>query len=148
MSSPTGIHILLDARRYVRPIPRQSKAAAREGKSENAFVRSMGLYVPSPLATSLATSDKVTLTAERRPEGKMHVTSKGWDGEKVLAPDQVLEVRWVSGRLYAAREDRHHDEWDRPVEAYDPCGPGVEVLDDVMGFQEPVTHHSDDVTEA
>jgi hypothetical protein len=31
-----------------------------------------------------------------------------------------------------------HDEWDRPVDAYDPCGPGVEEL-------EPVTDHSDDV---
>jgi hypothetical protein len=37
--------------------------------------------------------------------------------------------------------------WDPPVEAYDPYGPGVEVLDDVTGFQEPVTHHSDDVIE-
>jgi hypothetical protein len=37
----------------------------------------------------LATSDKVTLTIERSPEGKMHVTSNGWDHEKVFAPDQV-----------------------------------------------------------
>jgi hypothetical protein len=51
------------------------------------------------------------------------------------------------GRPHVAPKDRHHDEWDRPVEAYDLYGPGVEVLDDVTGFQEPVTHHSDDVTE-
>jgi hypothetical protein len=96
----------------------------------------------------LATSDEVTLTVERLPEGKMRVASSGWDAERVFAPDQVLEVRWVSGRLHVARKERHHDEWDRPVEAYDPYGPRVVVLDDVIGLQEPVTHHSDDVTEA
>jgi hypothetical protein len=37
----------------------------------------------------LATSDKVTLTIERLPEGKMRVTSNSWDHEKVFAPDQV-----------------------------------------------------------
>ena len=88
------------------------------------------------------------MTAERLLEGKMRVTSNSFADEKVFAPDQVLEVRWVSGRLHVARKERHPDEWDRPVEAYDPYGPGVEVLDDVTGFQEPVTHHSDDVTEA
>jgi hypothetical protein len=66
----------------------------------------------------LATSDKVTLTIERMPEGKMCVTSQSWDNERAFAPDQVLEVRWVDGRLHVARKDRHHDEWDRPVEAY------------------------------
>jgi hypothetical protein len=61
----------------------------------------------------------------------------------MFARNQVLEVHGVNG----SRKERHHDEWDRP-EAYDPCGLGVVVLDDVMGFQEPVTRHSDDVTEA
>jgi hypothetical protein len=54
----------------------------------------------------------------------MHVTSSGWDGEKVLAPDQVLKVRNANGRLHVARKERHPDEWDRPVEPYDPYGPG------------------------
>ena len=76
------------------------------------------------------------------------IPHSSWDAERVFAPDQVLEVRWVSGRLHVARKERHHDEWDRPVEAYDPYGPRVVVLNDVMGLQEPVTHHSDDVTEA
>ena len=76
------------------------------------------------------------MTVERLPEGKMRVASSGWDTER------------VSGRLHVARKERHHDEWDRPVEAYDPYGPRVVVLNDVMGLQEPVTHHSDDVTEA
>jgi hypothetical protein len=56
----------------------------------------------------LATSDKVTLVAERQPEGKMRVTSASWADEKVLAPDEVLEVRCVSGRLQVARKERHH----------------------------------------
>ena len=33
-------------------------------------------------------------------------------------------------------------------EAYELVRARGVVLDDVMGFQEPVTHHSDDVTEA
>jgi hypothetical protein len=64
------------------------------------------------------------LTAERLPEGKKRLTSNSWVHERVFAHDQVLEVRWVSGRLHVARKERHPDEWDRPVEAYDPCGPG------------------------
>ncbi len=32
----------------------------------------------------LATSDKVILTVERLPEGKMRVTSNSWDHEKVF----------------------------------------------------------------
>jgi len=40
-----------------------------------------------------ATSDRVTLTIERLPEGKMQVTSNSWDHERVLPRDQVLEVR-------------------------------------------------------
>ncbi len=72
----------------------------------------------------LATSNKVTLTIERLPEGKMHVTSNGWDYERMLPRDQVLEVRWVDSALQVARKERHPDEWDRPVEPYDPYGPG------------------------
>ena len=45
----------------------------------------------------LATSDKVTLTAERQPDGKMRVTSNSWDGEKVLFRNEVLEVPWDTG---------------------------------------------------
>jgi hypothetical protein len=68
----------------------------------------------------LATSDKVTLTVERLPEGKIHVTSNGWQDEKVLLPNEVLEVRCVSGRLQVARKERHPDEWDVPTAPYDP----------------------------
>src|SRR6266566_9160198 len=68
----------------------------------------------------LATSDKVTLTVERLPEGKMRVTSGSWDNEKVLFPGQVLEARSVVGTPHVARKERHHDEWDVPTEPYDP----------------------------
>jgi hypothetical protein len=64
----------------------------------------------------LATSDRVTLTIERLPEGKMHVTSNGWDGEKMFLPDQVLGVRWLDGSLHVVRKERHHDKWDPPIE--------------------------------
>jgi hypothetical protein len=52
----------------------------------------------------LATSDKVTLTAERLPEGEMRVRSNRWDGERAFAaircsksttstPDRMLQGR-------------------------------------------------------
>ena len=87
------------------------------------------------------------MVVERQPEGKMRVTSSSWEHEKVLFRAQVLEVRCVEGRLHVSRKVRKPDECDPPVEVYDPYGPGVEALDDVTGFQEPVTHHSDDVTD-
>ena len=40
---------------------------------------------------------------KRQPDGKMRVTSGSWEGEKVFARDQVLEVRNVEGRLHVAR---------------------------------------------
>jgi hypothetical protein len=75
----------------------------------------------------LATSDKATIVIERQSDGKMRVTSGSWDGEKVILPDQVLEVRNVDGRL---RKPRHHDEWDPYVPPYDPYGPGAQVSAD------------------
>jgi hypothetical protein len=62
-----------------------------------------------------------------------------WDGEKVHAPDQVLEVRWVTGRLHVARKEGHPDEWDPPSEPYDLYGPGAGAFDDVTGYAEAVT---------
>jgi len=76
----------------------------------------------------------------------MRVTSISWDHERMFAGNQVLEVHWVDGSLHVARKDRHPDEWDRPVEAYDPCGPGVEELEPVTDHSDDVTDHSDDAT--
>jgi hypothetical protein len=44
----------------------------------------------------------------------------------------VLEVRNVDGRLHVARKPRHHDEWDPPIPAYDPHGPGASKDFDVI----------------
>ena len=57
----------------------------------------------------LATSDKATIVVERQSDGKMRVTSRSWDGEKVILRDQVLEVRNVDGRLHVARKERRPD---------------------------------------
>jgi len=95
----------------------------------------------------IATSDKITLVIERQPDGKMGATSQSWEHEKVFFPDEVLEVRCVSGRLHVSRNVRKPDEWDPPVEVYDLYRPGSSCSMTVTGFQEPVTHHSDDVTE-
>ena len=59
----------------------------------------------------LATSDKVTLTAERQPEGKMRVTAASWADEKVFARGQVLEDL---GRGSAVRGPKR--ETPRPLE--------------------------------
>jgi hypothetical protein len=76
----------------------------------------------------LATSDKVSLIAERQPD----VTSGSWDREKVILRDQVLEVRNVDGSLHVARKSRRHDEWDPFFEPYDPYGPGAKAADEFI----------------
>jgi hypothetical protein len=43
----------------------------------------------------------------------------------VFLKDQVLEAPNVEGRLYVSRKERRPDEWDPPVEQYDPYGPGA-----------------------
>jgi hypothetical protein len=77
----------------------------------------------------LATSEKCSIIIARELDGEMRVTSGSWDGEKVFLKDQVLEVRNVDGRLYIARKAKKPDEWDPPIPAYDPYGPGVTVSD-------------------
>jgi hypothetical protein len=79
----------------------------------------------------LATSEKTTLVIARELDGKMLVTSGSWEGEKVFARGEVLEVRNVDGRLHVARKPRQHDEWDPPIAPYDPYGPGTDVSGDV-----------------
>jgi hypothetical protein len=62
----------------------------------------------------------------------MRVSSRPWDGEKVFLRDQVLEVRNVEGRLHVSRKERRPDEWDPPVEPYDPYRPGASHHFDVI----------------
>jgi hypothetical protein len=77
----------------------------------------------------LATTEKTTIAIAREEGGKIRVTSGSWDGEKVILKGQVLEVRNVDGRLYVARKAKKPDEWDPPIAAYDPYGPGTGVSD-------------------
>jgi hypothetical protein len=44
----------------------------------------------------LATSDKVTIVIAHLLNGNMRVTSGSWDNEKVILPNEVLEVRNVA----------------------------------------------------
>jgi hypothetical protein len=87
----------------------------------------MLLENPGKVLEKLATSDRITIVIERQPDGKMRVTSASWGGEKVLMRHQVLEVRYATadGRLHIACKVKHHDDWDPPIEPYDPYGPGV-----------------------
>jgi hypothetical protein len=61
----------------------------------------------------------------------MRVTAGSWEGEKVFARSEVLEVRNVDCPLHVARKPRHHDEWDPPITPYDPYDPGTDVSADV-----------------
>jgi hypothetical protein len=78
----------------------------------------------------LATTEKTTIAIAREVGGKIRVTSGSWEGEKVILKDQALEVRNVDGRLYVSRKARKPDEWDPPIPAYDPYGPGTGVAGD------------------
>jgi hypothetical protein len=52
----------------------------------------------------LATTDKATLVVEKAPEGKIHVTSESWSGEKVILQGRVLEVRNIEGAARHAQD--------------------------------------------
>jgi hypothetical protein len=54
------------------------------------------------------------------------------DGKKVFLKDQVLEAPNVEGRLHVSRKERRPDEWDPPVEEYEPYGPGASHDFDVI----------------
>jgi hypothetical protein len=77
----------------------------------------------------LTVSEKTSLILAREVGGKIRVTSGSWEGEKIILKDQVLEIRNVDGRLYIARKAKKPDEWDPPIPAYDPYGPGETVSD-------------------
>jgi hypothetical protein len=77
----------------------------------------------------MATSEDTTLVIRREDGGKMRVTSRHWEDPKVLLRGEVLEIRNVDGRLHVARKARHHDEWDPPIEPYDPYGPDNGIIE-------------------
>ncbi len=71
----------------------------------------------------IATSDRYLGRAAARRQDARHIKQLG-PGRGVLPGEQVLEVRNVDGRLHVARKERRHDQWDLPVERYDPYTPG------------------------
>ncbi len=72
------------------------------------------------------------------------------DYEKAFSNAQVLEVRNADGRLHVARKAKHPDEWDPPVEPYDPYGPGNQraLSDYDVIIDEPETDASAAETDA
>jgi hypothetical protein len=75
-------------------------------------------------------TDETSILMERQPgrQNAFHVNRL--ELEKVFLPDQMLELHSVEGCLHVARKERRHDEWDRPIPPYDPCGPSDEFIDD------------------
>ena len=69
----------------------------------------MGTDSLEKVLEKLATSENCTITIVREPDGKMRLTSRSWEGEKVFLRDQVLEARNVDGRIQVARKPRHQE---------------------------------------
>ncbi len=67
-----------------------------------------------PVLDVLALTEDTVAVVTRLPEGKFKVTSKSWDAEKVVLPDQVLELRMLAGQVRVAKKARHRDSGDAP----------------------------------
>jgi hypothetical protein len=80
----------------------------------------------------MAIGDDVILTVKRDTEGKMRATARTWPDAKVLGRNEVIEIRNVGGQIRVARKTRNHDDWDPPIEPYDPYGPGEVVSTDTV----------------
>ena len=89
----------------------------------------MGEKIDAVLET-LAYSDDTQIVLSKQPDGKFRATSKSWDEAKVFLPDQVLEVRMISGRLRIARKVKQRDAGDlqRKAEPVPPDGEITEFL--------------------
>src|SRR5437773_12356102 len=77
----------------------------------------------------VAKTDKVTVSLEALPDGKIRVNTSAWSDPEIILRTEVLEVRVVDGQLRLARKERFHDDGDLPVEPYDPYAPGVTALE-------------------
>jgi hypothetical protein len=77
----------------------------------------------------LGTTESTTLALKHEDGGKILVTSLLWPEPKVILKGEVLEIRNVGGSLHIARKVKNHDEWDPPVEPYDPYGPVAKIDD-------------------
>ncbi len=75
-------------------------------------------------ADPLCFSDAATVVLAKPPDSKVKITSKSCPWKKVLQRDQILEVRFLDGRIRLAPKARFPDACDRSGPAYDPYGPG------------------------
>ena len=91
----------------------------------------MAIATPERLAPAdrLALTDGTKIVLEKLPEGKIKVNSNSFIEDKVVLPDQVLEVRHLEGKIRIARKDRLPDAGDPPrtPSTYDPYGDGDEL---------------------
>jgi hypothetical protein len=83
---------------------------------------------PEPVLDVLALTEDTVLVVTRLPEGKFKVTSKSWDAEKVVLPDQVLELRMLAGWVRIAKKARRPDSGDLPPPV-DPIGAEGEIAE-------------------
>jgi hypothetical protein len=55
---------------------------------------------------TLLKADKVSLSVDRLPEGKMQILSSPWPDGVVILADRVLEVRYRKGQAHLLRRMR------------------------------------------
>ena len=83
---------------------------------------------PEPVLDILALTEDTVVVVARLTDGKFKVTSKSWDEEKVVLPDQVLELRMLAGRVRVAKKARHPDSGDAPPPV-EPIGAEGEIAE-------------------
>src|SRR5437868_15301215 len=94
-------------------------------------MRCVGNVSAEEVDAPIAKTDKVTMSLEALPDGKIRANTSAWGDAKVQLHNEVLEVRAIDGQLRLARKERFHDDGDLPVEPYDPYGPG-ENADEII----------------
>ena len=82
---------------------------------------------PPAVLEVLAHTEDTTIIVTRMADGKLAVRSKSWDENKVILPDQVVEIRLTSSRIRIARKVKEPDAGD----------PGKTV--DVTGYEGEIT---------
>jgi hypothetical protein len=82
---------------------------------------------PAPLLTT----DGVTITVSKLPDGKFQVAAHAWTDPAVVGRDQVLEIRTHNGRLYLVRREkiREPEDWNDEEQTN-----GVGSSDDIADF--------------
>ena len=76
---------------------------------------SLTIHVVYVSIEKLAKTDKVTVSLEALPEGKIRANTSASGDAKVLLRNEVLEVQVIDGQLRLACKERFHDDGDPPV---------------------------------